>query len=77
METSLALRGNAMQIQLNGEAREVEGGATLAELLDTLGLEVSGLAVAVNMEIVRRGDYAATKFSEGDEIEIVRAVGGG
>ena len=41
------------------------------------GLEVSGLAVAINMEIVRRGDYAATKFSEGDEIEIVRAVGGG
>ncbi|HJP13771.1 MAG: sulfur carrier protein ThiS [Nitrospinota bacterium] len=66
-----------MKIQVNGEAREVESGATVADLLDSLGLEVNGLAVAVNMDIVRRGDYAAVKFSEGDEIEIVRAVGGG
>lgn len=66
-----------MQIQVNGEAREVEAGATVAELLDSLGLDVSGLAVAVNMDIVRRGEYAATKLSDGDEVEIVRAVGGG
>ncbi len=66
-----------MKIQVNGEAKEVEGGATVADLLESLGLEVNGLAVAVNMDIVRRGDYAAVKFSEGDEIEIVRAVGGG
>ncbi len=66
-----------MRIQVNGEGREVEGASTLADLLDALGLEVGGLAVAVNTEIVRRGDYAGTNFSEGDEIEIVRAVGGG
>ncbi len=66
-----------MKIQVNGEAKEVEGEATVADLLESLGLEVNGLAVAVNMDIVRRGDYAAVKFSEGDEIEIVRAVGGG
>ncbi len=66
-----------MRIQVNGEEKEVEGASTVADLLGELGLEVSGLAVAVNMEIVRRGDYAVTNFSEGDEIEIVRAVGGG
>ena len=66
-----------MKIQVNGEAKEVEIGATVADLLELLGLDVKGLAVAVNMDIVRRGDYAAVEFSEGDEIEIVRAVGGG
>ncbi len=66
-----------MHILVNGEERELAGEATLSDLLDGLGLEVEGIAIAVNMEIVRRGDYAGTKFSEGDEVEIVRAVGGG
>ena len=62
---------------MNGEAKEIEGNLTLAEFLELLGLELNGLAVAINTEIVRRSDYAATKISENDEIEIVRAVGGG
>jgi sulfur carrier protein len=66
-----------MRFQVNGEEREMEGGATVAELLQCLGMEVEGIAVALNMEIVRRGEYAETKISEGDEVEIVRAVGGG
>ncbi len=66
-----------MNIQVNGEEKEVESGATLADLLDALGVVAEGLAVAINMEIVRRGEYASTNFSEGDEVEIVRAVGGG
>lgn len=66
-----------MQILVNGEGREVEAGWTVSDLLDSLGMERNGLAVAVNMEVVRRGDYAKTAFSEGDEVEIVRAVGGG
>lgn len=66
-----------MQIVVNGEEREVAGESTLSDLLGQLGLDTEGIAIAVNMEIVRRGDYAGTKFSEGDEVEIVRAVGGG
>ena len=66
-----------MRIHVNGEEREVEAGWTVSDLLDSLGMERNGLAIAVNMEIIRRGDYAETVFSEGDEVEIVRAVGGG
>lgn len=66
-----------MQILVNGEVREVETGWAVSDLLDALDMERNGLAVAVNMEVIRRGDYAKTKFSEGDEVEIVRAVGGG
>jgi thiamine biosynthesis protein ThiS len=66
-----------MRIVVNGEERELAGEATVSDLLGNLGLEVEGIAIAVNMEIVRRGDYAGTKFAEGDEVEIVRAVGGG
>ncbi len=66
-----------MRVRVNGEEREVTGGASVADLLRSLALEPNGIAVALNMEIVRRGEYAGTKLSEGDEVEIVRAVGGG
>lgn len=66
-----------MRIVVNGEERELAGETSVSDLLGSLGLEVEGIAIAVNMEIVRRGDYAGTKFAEGDEVEIVRAVGGG
>ncbi len=72
-----SFRDNIMRIVVNGEERELAGETTVSGLLGSLGLEVEGIAIAVNMEIVRRGEYAGTKLSGGDEVEIVRAVGGG
>ncbi len=66
-----------MQVRVNGEDRELEEGVSVAALLDSMSLEVNGIAVALNMEIVRRGEYGDTRLSDGDEVEIVRAVGGG
>jgi thiamine biosynthesis protein ThiS len=66
-----------VRIRVNGEEREVAAGLTVAGLLASLEMPSTGVAVARNMEVVRRGDYARTPLSEGDEVEIVRAVGGG
>ncbi|MBI3126167.1 MAG: sulfur carrier protein ThiS [Candidatus Tectomicrobia bacterium] len=66
-----------MRIRVNGEEKEVAGGLTVSALLESLDLPPTGIAVALNMEVVRRSDYAAVALSEGDEVEIVRAVGGG
>lgn len=66
-----------MRVRVNGEDRELEEGVSVAALLESLELEVNGIAVALNMEIVRRGEYGDTRLSDGDEVEIVRAVGGG
>ncbi|MEE9274650.1 MAG: sulfur carrier protein ThiS [bacterium] len=66
-----------MRIQVNGEEREAPEGLSVTGLLADLELDAAGIAVAVNMEIVRRAEYAEAKLSEGDEVEIVRAVGGG
>ncbi len=62
-----------MQVIVNGEAREVDAGAVLADLAPPR----SGVAAAVNDEVVRRGEYAATRLGEGDRVEIVMAVQGG
>lgn len=66
-----------MRVRVNGEDRELAEGVSVAALLESMELEVNGIAVALNMEIVRRGEYGDTNLSDGDEVEIVRAVGGG
>lgn len=66
-----------MRIRVNGEEREAAEGLSIAGLLGDLEMDAVGIAVALNMEIVRRAEYAEAKLSEGDEVEIVRAVGGG
>jgi len=49
---------------------------SVAQLVESLGVKLQ-VAVAVNGEVVRRADWASIELSEGDEVEIVRAVGGG
>ncbi|MEM9072729.1 MAG: sulfur carrier protein ThiS [Myxococcota bacterium] len=66
-----------MRIQLNGEEREVEAGATVRDLLVTLGLGDTLVAVERNEEIVRRANHETTTLVEGDQIEVVHFVGGG
>ncbi len=66
-----------MRVRVNGREEELAEGATIASLLASMELEAHGIAVALNMEIVRRGEYGDTNLSDGDEVEIVRAVGGG
>ena len=66
-----------MKVRVNGEEREVQPSTTLAQLVETLGLRVEGVAVALNLQVVPRGRLASTSLSEGDQVEIVRAVGGG
>lgn len=65
-----------MRIQLNGEAREVDA-ATVAALVEALGLDLRKVAVERNLEIVPRSLCLATALAEGDRIEVVQFVGGG
>lgn len=65
-----------MQIQLNGEAKEVEA-TTVADLVIELGLEKRMLAVELNLEVVPRSQYPQTELHQGDRIEVVHMIGGG
>lgn len=66
-----------MTIQVNGESRDVAGGATLASLLDAIGARRDGTAVALNDAVVPRAEHAATALRDGDRLEIIVAVAGG
>ncbi|KRW61539.1 sulfur carrier protein ThiS [Pseudomonas sp. TTU2014-080ASC] len=66
-----------MQIQLNGEAYELPDGETVASLLVRLELTGRRVAVELNLDIVPRSEHATTVLREGDQVEVVHAIGGG
>ena len=67
-----------MFVNLNGKAHEIELGLSLINLIEELGLaERKAIAIALNGEVLKREDYDGLVLSEGDSLEIVRAIGGG
>ena len=66
-----------MTIRLNGEPFEIAGPVTISALLAELNIDPRIVAVEHNVSVVKRQQYDRTIVSEGDEIEIVRFVGGG
>lgn len=66
-----------MQVFVNGEPREVQSGATVAQLLDQLQVAPRHVAVEVNRELVPRRMHADRMLVEGDQLEVVTLVGGG
>lgn len=65
-----------MRISVNGEARELAGPTTIAELLALLGVR-GRIAVEVNGELVPRSTHGRHPLADGDRVEIVQAIGGG
>jgi thiamine biosynthesis protein ThiS len=66
-----------MTIQVNGQPRDVEAGASVAKLLGDLGVTQPHVAVELNLQVVPRADHARTFLREGDRLEVVTLVGGG
>ena len=66
-----------LKIQLNGEDKDVVPGASVRQLLETLGIDVKRIAVEVNREVIRRKDHDTHVLNDGDVVEIVTFVGGG
>ena len=66
-----------MRLIVNGEEREIAAGATVAALLEALAIRRDGTAVALNDDVVPRGEHAERTLSDGDRLEIIVAVAGG
>ncbi len=70
-----------LKLIVNGETMELAEVRTVSDLLRAMSFDAgegaSRVAVAVNLEVVPRGDHAAHALREGDRVEIIHAVGGG
>jgi len=64
-------------VSINGEARQIPFDATVAALIEEMGLVGKRIALERNGEIVPRSSFLSQHLSAGDRLEIVVAVGGG
>ncbi|MEX1253626.1 MAG: glycine oxidase ThiO [Dehalococcoidia bacterium] len=64
-------------LTVNGKPRELEGETPLPDFLRSLGVDQRAIAVAVNGEVVPKKQYRDIVLRAGDEVEVVRMVGGG
>lgn len=69
-----------MHVVINGNDRDfpaLDGGSTVANLIDALNLKADRIALEHNGIIVRRDAWSLTVVNSGDKFEIVHFVGGG
>jgi sulfur carrier protein len=66
-------------INLNGEARSLRDAATVEDAVRAAGApeDGRGVAVAVDGEVVPRGEWATTELREDQRVEVLQAVQGG
>lgn len=66
-----------MELLINGKTEHFPDNINASQLIEHLGLANERLAMEVNSEIVPRSTFDNHCFKPGDQIEIVRAIGGG
>jgi sulfur carrier protein len=68
---------DAIEIVVNGAAKRIPRGTTVARLILELGLGNRRVAVERNREVVPRDRHATCELEPGDRLELVAFVGGG
>ena len=68
-----------MKIVLNGQPHDLRDGATVVDAVDASGAPEShsGVAVAVDGEVIPRGRWGDQPLTEGQQVEVLQAVQGG
>ena len=68
-----------MRVVLNGSEAELADGATVLTAIEALDLPAAGrgVAVAVDAEVVPRGQWDTHKLDDGARVEVLRAIQGG
>jgi len=64
-------------IQVNGKDLEVNNQSSAADLINQLGYQDQRIALEVNETIISKSKHAEFVLNTGDQVEIIKAVGGG
>jgi sulfur carrier protein len=66
-----------VSIIVNGDPSDVAPDTTVSGLLEALDVPDRGVAVAVDAEVVPRGEWASFALDDGARVEVLIAVQGG
>lgn len=67
----------AITVSHNGEPTELASTLSLAQAIEHWRYGDLKIAAAINGEFVPRSQYGQRQLAEGDQIDIVRPIGGG
>jgi sulfur carrier protein len=66
-----------MEITINGAAHQVSDELSLQRAVSLITSATTGVAAAVNGELVRRAAWPSVRLAPGDQVEVLTAVQGG
>jgi sulfur carrier protein len=66
-----------MEIVLNGTPHQLGDIQSVAELVAHMELTNKAIAVAVNRNVIARQKWEDYRFQAHDQVDVVRAIGGG
>jgi len=66
-----------VEVVINGTPHQVRDEMSLAQAVSLLTRSATGVAAAINGEVVRRAAWESTRLAAGDHIEVITAVQGG
>ncbi len=66
-----------MKVIINGENRVLQDGITVKKMLEDINIEEKTMAVAINMQVVKKESWNTHQIKDGDKIECLHFVGGG
>ena len=66
-----------MRVKINGQDMDIRDEITVRELLRELKIEDKTMAVAINLQVVKKEDWDSRKIKENDRVEFLTFVGGG
>lgn len=66
-----------MRVKVNGDMATLENGISLDSLLKAYKLKPEQVVIELNRQVPAKAVWGATLLKEGDEVEIVKFLGGG
>ena len=66
-----------MTINVNHHPKHIKNNATVQELIEELSIKATGIAIAINNQVVQKDIWHLQPLQENDQVTIIQATQGG
>ena len=66
-----------MKIKLNDKLYEIAEGTTLDRFIESLDIQIQGVAIAIDYEVVPKSEWPDMALEDGMAVMMIHAVSGG
>ena len=66
-----------MVVKLNDKPHEIAEGTTLDAFIKSLDVQLQGVAIAIDFEVIPKNEWSETILKDGTKLMMIHAVSGG